>query len=189
MIIVTGKLAHSEILSTSFCKCIAPTLNRFINTVSVKEETVLTRDVLSKEDSLHEDVLKEKEIEIQTCGKLFQKWRKEWKFWSVPKSDIAFRKSCHYPSAKHAPTWERFINTVSVKEEKTVLTRDVPVQRRFFNEDVLEKKEIEINMWKSSFSKKMEKEWKFECSQIRHCLQSKICWILDIKERRDSNRQ
>ncbi|PRD26156.1 UNVERIFIED_CONTAM: hypothetical protein NCL1_38895 [Trichonephila clavipes] len=90
MIIITGRLVQSEVLSSSLSKCIGPACNRFINTASVKEAS-LARAVPHKEDASSEDALKEKEIEIQTCGKLFEKWRKEKKFWSVPKSNITFR--------------------------------------------------------------------------------------------------
>lgn len=38
----------------------------------------------------YEDASKERSIEIATCGKLFEKWRRENRFWSVPKSDVKF---------------------------------------------------------------------------------------------------
>ncbi|KAG8190555.1 hypothetical protein JTE90_014035 [Oedothorax gibbosus] len=37
-----------------------------------------------------EDASKERSVEIATCGQLFEKWRRENRFWSVPKSDVHF---------------------------------------------------------------------------------------------------
>ncbi|GIX94613.1 hypothetical protein CDAR_299251 [Caerostris darwini] len=83
---LVGKLACSN-LST---KCIERVVIRFINISSNKGNIPLVSAIAENKTASFEDVTKEKEIEVHTCGKLYEKWRKERKFWTVPTSDHTF---------------------------------------------------------------------------------------------------
>ncbi|XP_054712863.1 uncharacterized protein LOC129222385 [Uloborus diversus] len=90
MVLVTGP-AFAKLFRTLLPKSSTKTQIRYIYAVCKEEPSKILNDELLMNKLTYERAIEEKEIEIQTCGSLFQRWRKEKKYWTVPKGDINFK--------------------------------------------------------------------------------------------------
>ncbi|KAF8796511.1 hypothetical protein HNY73_000878 [Argiope bruennichi] len=90
MLVHTVRILHSELLSSVRNRCSPAVWHRFINTSGIKEDLPAASVVSQGKEVPYEEVIREKEIKIHTCGKLYQKWRSEKRYWTVPKSDLTF---------------------------------------------------------------------------------------------------
>ncbi|XP_055947019.1 uncharacterized protein LOC129980663 [Argiope bruennichi] len=90
MLVHTVRILHSELLSSVSSRCSPAVWHRFINTSGIKEDLPAASVVSQGKEVPYEEVIREKEIKIHTCGKLYQKWRSEKRYWTVPKSDLTF---------------------------------------------------------------------------------------------------
>ncbi|CAL1277894.1 unnamed protein product [Larinioides sclopetarius] len=90
MLVHTVRIVHSELLSSVCIRCVPVVWNRLINTSGVKEDIPAVNVLPQRKELPYEEVIREKEIEIHTCGKLYEKWRREKRYWTVPKSDLTF---------------------------------------------------------------------------------------------------
>ncbi|XP_035208721.1 uncharacterized protein LOC118183328 isoform X2 [Stegodyphus dumicola] len=67
------------------------TLFRFAHALSKPKVEPYIENTSTIQRLPYTEALKEKEIQIAVCGQLYHKWRKERRYWSVPKGDVEFK--------------------------------------------------------------------------------------------------
>ncbi|KFM65897.1 hypothetical protein X975_20164, partial [Stegodyphus mimosarum] len=67
------------------------TLLRFAHALSKPKIEPCVENTSTVQRLPYTEALKEKQVQIAVCGQLYEKWRKERRYWSVPKGDVEFK--------------------------------------------------------------------------------------------------